>query len=125
MSLLNIWNWLKVGISDIWSWLINADLMVGLKYFGIVFLILFLYPKITRFVFNYPRIIEKAYEIDPKFMNGMFIGVFVLLAVFILAFILGIVLGFSSNLNIILFCISFILFIILALIVRPKSVKDT
>ena len=36
MSLRDIWNWLKAAVSDLWYWLINADLIEGAKILGVI-----------------------------------------------------------------------------------------
>jgi hypothetical protein len=36
MSIKDIWSAAITVISDFWNWLINADLLIGAKYLGII-----------------------------------------------------------------------------------------
>ena len=66
-----------MSLRDIWNWLINADLLVGLKYFAIaiaallgIFVVILVVGKVIDV---YHEWLGDWYEKHPKLANGFYI----------------------------------------------------
>jgi hypothetical protein len=93
MTLLEIWNNIRILIISFWHWLINADLIIGAAYVAGFFGILVVVFALRGF-FSLIRMPGHAlYKNFPKLISGIFLSFLASSLVFFLFSILLIVLG--------------------------------
>lgn len=75
MTLVDIWEVISEGFIHAWNRLIHADLLIGLKFVGAIFLLGIAIGLISLIVTGFNVALTAAYDRYPRFMNKLYVSI--------------------------------------------------